>query len=325
MEGSTVVVALLVCALALAALWWLLHAPYRGVGAAFYAPGTRRRFLLTGCASGMGRHLTAVLLRQGHRVLATDVNAGGMRAAADADGWEVLAAQHGGALLQRALDVTARGQWEEAMAAVDAAWGGLDVCFNIAGYLMPKSIQDASARDIDAHVDVMVKGPMHGTQLAAALMARRGIRGHIVNVSSMAAVAPVAGVTLYAAAKCGCRGFSLAAAKDLAPLGIGVTCLMPDAVQTPMVEMQLHHDGGAYAFSGEILSLEDVARCVVETVLPHRPTEQWLSPRREVVGLCGLGGMFAGIIHSSRLVGFAERRMLAAGKARQRALLKKGA
>ena len=61
---------------------------------------------------------------------------------------------------------------------------------------MPKAIQDATADDIDTHVDVMIKGPMHGTQLAAALMAKAGINGHIVNVSSMAAVAPVAGVTL---------------------------------------------------------------------------------------------------------------------------------
>ena len=36
------------------------------------------------------------------------------------------------------------------------------------------------------------------------------------------------------------RGFSLAADKDLwAPQGIAVTCFMPDAVQTPMVDMQL--------------------------------------------------------------------------------------
>ena len=116
---------------------------------------------------------------------------------------------------------------------------------------------------------------MHGTQLAAAMMARTGTTtgcggGHIINVSSMAAVAPVSGVTLYAAAKyvttialhadraysspClgvnqnyfgeryGCRGFSLAAAKDLAPLGVAVTCLMPDATQTPMVDLQVSWD-----------------------------------------------------------------------------------
>ena len=68
-----------------AILRWLLTAPYRGVGAQYYAKGTSRRFLLTGCASGMGRHLTGVLLKLGHRVAATDVNETGLRAAAAAE------------------------------------------------------------------------------------------------------------------------------------------------------------------------------------------------------------------------------------------------
>ena len=92
-------------------------------------------------------------------------------------------------------------------------------------------------------------------------------------------------------------------------------------LQTPMVDLQLHHDGGAYAFSGDILTLEDVERCVFDEVLPHRPVETWLSPRFGVVGFWGAGGMLANVIHSSRLVGFAEAKMLADGKVRQRALL----
>ena len=49
------------CGLGSAALWWLLHAPYRGVGRSYY--DIPRRFLLTGCASGMGRHLTGFVPR----------------------------------------------------------------------------------------------------------------------------------------------------------------------------------------------------------------------------------------------------------------------
>ena len=152
-----------------AILRWLLTAPYRGVGAQYYAKGTSRRFLLTGCASGMGRHLTGVLLKLGHRVAATDVNETGLRAAAAADGWEKLAVSHepnGAALLLRELDVCDRGQWESVLLDVDSAWGGLDVCMNIAGLVIPRKIQDASAREVDLHIDVMIKGPVHGTQLA---------------------------------------------------------------------------------------------------------------------------------------------------------------
>lgn len=59
----------------------------------------------------------------------------------------------------------------------------------------------------------------------------------------------------YAASKYAVRGLSFAAAKDLKPLGICVTCLMPDAVQTPMVEMQLHHEESSIAYSAGILTL----------------------------------------------------------------------
>ena len=108
------------------------------------------------------------------------------------------------------------------------------------------------------------------------------------------------------------------------PLGVSGPVLslsLSLPLQTPMVDLQLHHDGGAYAFSGDILTLEDVERCVFDEVLPHRPVETWLSPRFGVVGFWGAGGMLANVIHSSRLVGFAEAKMLADGKVRQRALL----
>ena len=60
---------------------------------------------------------------------------------------------------------------------------------------------------------------MHGTCCASKaflsqpLPAHSGLGGHIVNVSSLGAVAPVQGVSLYQAAKAGCRTFSIAAAK----------------------------------------------------------------------------------------------------------------
>lgn len=116
------------------ALWWLLHGPYRGVGSDHY--DTPRRFLLTGCASGMGRHLAGALLRRGHAVFATDFNETGLHTAALEDGWEGNSApgslETPPRLVLRRLDVTSRAQWEAVMDEIDEAWGGLDACFNIA-------------------------------------------------------------------------------------------------------------------------------------------------------------------------------------------------
>ena len=146
------------------------------------------------------------------------------------------------------LDVRSPEAWEAVLARAQDDFGGLDTLINFAGLLIPAGVLDVTQRQIDAHVDVMVKGVMHGTAAAAkAFQAQRapahdGHGGHIVNVSSLGAVAPVSGVSLYQAAKAGCRTFSLAAAKDLADHGIAVSVLMPDAVATPMADLQLLYD-----------------------------------------------------------------------------------
>ena len=54
--------------------------------------------------------------------------------------------------------------------------------------------------------------------------------GHIVNVASMAAFAPVPGLSLYSASKYAVRAFSLAAAIELREHGVAVTVVCPDAV-----------------------------------------------------------------------------------------------
>ena len=142
-----------------------------------------------------------------------------------------------------------------------------------------------------------------------------GAGGHIINFSSMGGLATVSGVTLYAASKFAVRGFSLAASKDLScgprAQQVAVSVFMPDAVQTPMVDLQLEHDDGAMAFSGDILSLSQVERCILHEVLPNRPVETWLSSRARLA-------RFGDIFGSSRAVALAEWSMKRAGRARQR-------
>ena len=44
-------------------------------------------FLLTGCASGMGRHLAGALVHRGMRLVAADVNLAAMQSWANEHGW----------------------------------------------------------------------------------------------------------------------------------------------------------------------------------------------------------------------------------------------
>lgn len=227
--------------------------------------GASKVFVITGAASGIGRHLSRALAEQGNRVLATDVNEKGLA--------DLGSVRGSGRLVPHALDVTRSDSWEKALDAAEKELGALDVVMNVAGYLKPGFIHEVDDRAIELHLDVNVKGVVLGTRAAARRMVTRG-SGHIVNFGSLASMAAVPGLCLYSASKFAVRGLSLAAAAELAPLGVAVTLVMPDAVKTPMLDLQVHYREAAMTFSGDApLTVEDVEKVILEKVLPHRPME----------------------------------------------------
>ena len=142
--------------------------------------------------------------------------------------------------------------------------------------------------------------------------------GHIVNISSLGALMPVSGVALYQATKFGVRGYSLCASKDFLAQGlpIAATVVCPDAVATPMKELQLAFDESAMAYSGGDLSAAYVVQRIVRDVLPTRPVEVLLG-----AGACrAAGAVLCAPFHSSRLVHWIEGGMRAAGMRAQRSL-----
>lgn len=222
-------------------------------------------FLLTGCASGIGRHLAQRLLERGARVAATDVDADALGSHAEQARWPEERLR-----LER-LDVTDPRAWTRAVDGAVEAWGRLDVVMNVAGFLRPGEVHEATDEDVHRHFDVNVKGVVFGTRAAArAMIPNRG--GHVVNVASMASLAPIPGIALYSASKYAVRSFSLAAAEELRPHGIAVTAVCPDAVRTPMLDLQLDYEEAALTFTApRFLTVDDVARVVLGRVLDKRP------------------------------------------------------
>jgi NAD(P)-dependent dehydrogenase (short-subunit alcohol dehydrogenase family) len=223
--------------------------------------------LITGSASGIGRHLAGALSRRGHGIVASDVDITALERRAAEDRWDPTQVR------LAKLDVRDAEAWEEALDLAEREHGGLDVVMNVAGVLVPGWAKDVRPEDIDFVLGVNVKGTMLGTRAAARRFLVKG-KGHIVNFGSLASLAPVPGLGLYAASKFAVRGFSLAAAMELEKDNIAVTLVMPDAVQTPMLDMQVDHEEAAMTFSGpRPLTVEDIERAVVEKVLPERPLE----------------------------------------------------
>ncbi len=251
---------------------------------------------MTGCASGIGRHLTRALSAT-YRVVATDVNVQGLEQCAREDGWPAERVK------TLKLDVRNAGEWEEALRVTLAHFGQLDVLMNVAGYLKPGYAHQLEAAEVDKHLDINAKGLIHGCRVIGRHFVEQKA-GHVVNIGSLASLAPAPGLCLYVASKYAVRGFSLAIAQELAPHGVAVSLVMPDAVETPMLALQVDYDEAAMTFSGpRALTVQDVEQAIVGTVLPKRPLELTIPMSRGLIArlasfapsaVVGLGPRFTG-------------------------------
>ena len=246
------------------------------------------------------------MLARGHQVYATDLDDLALRAHADAHAWPISRAH------PRRLDVTDPAAWERVFADAVRLMGHVDVLINIAGYLQPGYIADLPAELVHRHLDVNTKGTIFGTQVGARHMLARG-RGHIINIASLAALAPVPGIGIYTASKYAVRGFSLAAAQELRPRGVAVTVVCPDAVQTPMLDLQVGYPEAAMTFSGaRFLTVDDIADAIVQRALPRRPLELYLPRSRALLA------RVADLLPAAAL--WLRPRLEARGRARQAAI-----
>lgn len=232
-----------------------------------------KTFIVTGAASGIGRHLLERLLEQGERVCAADVQIHDLEPLQSDS-------RYADRLLVRQLDVRDVQAWDGLLAELVSHWGGLDVLFNVAGVLKPGYSWEITAEDVDFHLDINTKGVILGTAAAAKIMKPQA-KGHIVNIASLAGVSPVPGLCLYSASKFAVRGFSLSAAVELRQYGVHVTTVCPDAVATPMLDAQKDHEQAAMTFSGsKALTVEDISHALIDKVLKKAPLEILLPDSR---------------------------------------------
>jgi 3-oxoacyl-[acyl-carrier protein] reductase len=105
-------------------------------------------------------------------------------------------------------------------------------------------------------------------------MKTRG-RGHIINIASLAGIAPVPGIAYYTASKFAIRGFSLAAAYEYEPFGVAVSVVCPDLVKTPMLDLQLNfQDETDLVFSGNSRPLQPAdVTCAILALMKSKKRE----------------------------------------------------
>jgi len=179
-------------------------------------------WFITGCSTGFGRELAQQVLRRGWRAVVT---------ARDVGRVQDLAQGHEDRALTLALDVTKLDQISSAVKEAEDHFGSIDVLVNNAGYGYQSSIEEGDDTEIRAQFDTNVFGLAAMTRaVLPGMRARR--RGHIVNISSQAGFIGFEGSGYYAATKHAVEGLSDSLSREVAPLGIKVTCVEPGPFRT---------------------------------------------------------------------------------------------
>lgn len=180
-------------------------------------PGTR--LLVTGGARGIGRAVADAFAAQGARVCVLDRDAV-PNAPPD---W-----------LRCTGSVAEPADVEAAFAALDAAWGGVDVAFANAGFAMNTPTLELSVEDWRRTVDVNLTGAFLTAQAAGRRMVRDGA-GLILFTASLYATVGGAERAAYCATKAAVANLARALASEWGPRGVRVNALAPGYTETTLV------------------------------------------------------------------------------------------
>ena len=182
--------------------------------------------VVTGGANGLGLNLVNRLVEEGAFVAALDLEK------------ETLDKEFAGQekVFGVPCDVSSKTSVDAAVAAVIEHYGHIDALFNIAGVIGRQSMLDSTEEQWRRVIDINLNGTFFMTQAVCRHMVDKGIKGVVINTSSVASqiVSPNTGA--YSASKGGVTMFTKFAALEMAKYGIRVCAFGPGTHATRLTE-----------------------------------------------------------------------------------------
>ena len=183
--------------------------------------------LVTGASSGIGRALAVELGRRGARVGLTARRAEELLKVAG----EVERA--GGQALALTADVRNAAEMDGVAAKVRESWGRVDVLIANAGMSSTTAGSNLSAVEASDVISINVVGVVNSVAAVLPDMLKRG-SGHLVAISSLAALRGMPKSGVYSASKAAVSTFFESMRVDLRGSGVDVTVIHPGFIRTPM-------------------------------------------------------------------------------------------
>ena len=186
---------------------------------------TSQVVLVSGCSSGFGLLIAIAAAKLGHRVFAT------MRNPAASAALSMAVAEAKVSVDILSLDVDDQGSIDRCVATVLAAVGRIDCLINNAGFAMGGSVYDLSMAELRAQMETNFFGAVALTKAVLPGMVEQR-SGHIIQISSIAALHSTPGLGAYCASKRALEGLTEALRYEVADFGIQVSSVLPGMYKT---------------------------------------------------------------------------------------------
>lgn len=201
---------------------------------------------VTGGASGIGFGLVRNVLAEGMKVVIADWNDDHLDQARAA-----LKGNNAAHFIK--VNVADRESVRAAAQETLDVFGKIHLLFNNAGVGDGGNAADPDFDEWDRIIGINLGGVVNGCKITAPIIKAQGEGGHIVNTASMAGMVPLPSMGAYSASKYAVRGFTEALRMDLAPHGIGVSCLYPGAVKSALVPVPETDDSAPAGPEGDFV------------------------------------------------------------------------
>jgi NAD(P)-dependent dehydrogenase (short-subunit alcohol dehydrogenase family) len=236
-----------------------------------------RHVAVTGAAGGIGRALIRRLAQEGSRAL--------VAADRDVAGAQAIADEVGG--LAVALDAGQESSVRELIAEATAANGPIDIFISNAG--VPGAMGGPEAED-DSWDEAWRVNVMAHVWAARALlpeMVARG-EGYLINTASAAGLLTQVSSLVYSVTKHAAVSLAEWLAIEYGDSGVRVSCICPQGVRTPMLDLAMQEPAGAAALAaGGLIEPEDVADAVIAGIRDER---MLILPHENVAGFLAMKG-----------------------------------
>ena len=189
--------------------------------------------IVTGAASGIGRAIAQAYAREGAKVAIADLNLD----AANTTAADIRTA--GGQSIGVAMDVTSEDGVNAGVAAVVAAFGGVDILVSNAGIQIVHPVEEFTYADWKKMMAIHVDGAFLTTKACLPHMYKSGRGGSVIYMGSVHSKEASLLKAPYVTAKHGLIGLAKVVAKEGAAHGVRANVICPGFVRTPLVDKQI--------------------------------------------------------------------------------------